>query len=248
MASHDKYRGIDRGKRAFGNSLDNRYSSCQCRLFACIWSFLIRWWCQIAQHALNRRPINPSGAILGEMLNILAQTSAAVDPGNRALNHPAARLNLKTDLIGTARDNLDRDTQHLCCPFDQIAPVALISPSLGDTWTQFLRLVQCWLHTIPILDVGGMHHYGHQIAFGIEDEFPFAPIDQLAAIKAALAAGLSGFDRLTINHDRRWFTLAPLLHAHGTAQAIVDFKHGAVVVPFIEIVADGSRGWEIERD
>src|SRR6476659_3102580 len=87
-------------KRAFGYSLDNRYSSCQCRLFACIWSFLVTWWCQIAQHALNRRPINPRGAILGEMLDILTQAPTPIDPGNRALNYPATRLYLKADLIG----------------------------------------------------------------------------------------------------------------------------------------------------
>jgi hypothetical protein len=56
----------------------------------------------------------------GANVFILAQASAAVDPGNRALDHPAARLDLKADLIGRARDNLDRDTKHVGGPFDHI--------------------------------------------------------------------------------------------------------------------------------
>src|SRR4029079_17700164 len=97
------------------------------------------------------------------MLNILTQTPATVDPRNRALNHPATRLDLKADLLGRARDNLNRDTQHVCGPFDQIATVALVSPGIAHAWTHILRLVQCWLHTIPILDVGGVDRYCQQV-------------------------------------------------------------------------------------
>ncbi len=39
-----------------------------------------------------------------------------------------------------------------------------------------------------------------------------------------------------------------LLHANGTAQAVVNFEHGAVVVPFVEIVAHGSRRREVVRN
>ena len=115
-------------ERAFGNSLDHRYSSCQCRLFACIWSFLVTWWCQIAHHASNRRPIDPRGAILGEMLDILTQAPTTIDPGNCARNDPAARLHLTADLVGWARHNRDRDTQYLCRPCAITAPRELGQP------------------------------------------------------------------------------------------------------------------------
>src|SRR4030095_579723 len=39
-------------------------------------------------------------------------------------DHPAARLHLKADLVGRARNNLDGDTEHLGRSFDQIATVA----------------------------------------------------------------------------------------------------------------------------
>src|SRR4029078_7820288 len=109
-------------------------------------------------------------AILGEAFNILTQAPATVDPGDRALDDPTARLHLKADLVGRGGYNLDRDTQHLCSPFDHITTIALVSPGIAHGWTQFLRLVQCWLHTIPILDVRGVNHHRQQIAFGIDDE------------------------------------------------------------------------------
>ena len=133
------------------------------------------------------------------MLNILAQAPATAQPRNRALDHPAARLGLKANLVGRARDYLDRDTQHLCRPFDHIATIALVSPGIAHGWAQFLRLVECWLHTIPILDVRGVNHHRQQIAFRIDDELPFASINLFAAIKAALAAGFRSLDRLTID-------------------------------------------------
>src|SRR5262249_22384141 len=232
--------------------LENRSTNdthlCRCRLLACVWSFLVGWWRQIAQHPLNRCPIDPGGAILDQMLNILTQASAAVDPRNRTLDHPTARLDLKANLIGHAPNNLDRDTEHLGGPFAKVATVTLVSPGIGHTWTQLLCLGERWLHPIPILDVGGVDYYRQQIAFRIDDELPFAPINLFAAIKAALAAGFGGFDRLAVHDDGGRFTLTPLLKTHGTAQAIVDFEHGAVVVPFVEIVANGPRWWEVARN
>jgi hypothetical protein len=47
------------------------------------------------------------------MLNILAQAPATAQPRNRTLDHPAARLDLKADLIGWARNNLNRDYHDL---------------------------------------------------------------------------------------------------------------------------------------
>jgi hypothetical protein len=52
------------------------------------------------------------------MLNILAQASAAVDPGNCPFNDPPARLHLKPNLLSWTRHNLDRDTKDLGGPFD----------------------------------------------------------------------------------------------------------------------------------
>jgi hypothetical protein len=214
---------------------------CQCCFLACVWPFLVTWWRQIAQHALNRRPIDPRGAILGQMFNILAQAPAALDPGNRALDDPPARLDLKADLSGRARDNLDRDTKHAFGPFDQVAPVALVGPSIGHGRTQIVGLVQCSLHTVPILTVRGRDCHGQQIAFCIDNHLALAPIDLLAAVKTAFTASFCGFDRLAIQDDGGWFTLTPLLRSHGAAQAIVNLQQGAVVVPFVEIVAHGAR-------
>jgi hypothetical protein len=59
---------------------------------------------------------------------------------------------------------------------------------------------------------------------------------------------LCSFGRLAINDDGRGVWLTPLLRSHGTAQAIVNLEHGAVVIPFVEIVADCSRRREVERD
>src|SRR5262245_12186158 len=138
--------------------LENRSTNdthlCRCRLLACVWSFLVGWWREIAQHPLNRCPIDPRGTILGQMLNILTQASAAVDPRNCTLDDPTARLNLKADLLSWVCDNLDRDTKHLGSPFEQVATVTLVSPSIGHTGTQLLCLDQCWLHPIAILNVG----------------------------------------------------------------------------------------------
>lgn len=75
--------------------------------------------------------IDPRDAIVGVALKILAQATAVVEPRNRALGQWAARLHLEANLVGRACGNLDRDTEHLRGPFDQIATVALIRPGIA---------------------------------------------------------------------------------------------------------------------
>src|SRR5689334_21563385 len=73
-------------------------------------------------------------------------------------------------------------------------------------------------------------------------------IHLLAAIKPTFTTGFGGFDRLAVDDDSGWLRLAPLQHAHGAPQAVVDFEHRAIVVPFIEVIADGARWREVEWD
>jgi hypothetical protein len=67
----------------------------------------------MAQHTLNRRPIAPRDAILGVRLKILAQAPAAIDPGNRTFDYPAAWKHLETNLLGRTLYDLNRNTEHL---------------------------------------------------------------------------------------------------------------------------------------
>jgi hypothetical protein len=60
-------------QRAFGINSASDTHGASARLFAYVWSFLVMWWCQIAQHALYRCPVDPGGTILDQMLNILTQ-------------------------------------------------------------------------------------------------------------------------------------------------------------------------------
>src|SRR5438093_9499556 len=121
------------------------------------------------------------------MLEILAQASAAVDPGNCALNYPSARKHKKAFLINRALHDFDRNTKHLGGPFEEIASVALIGPAVCDTWTQIVGLVQHRLGSHAILDVGWVDRGGQQIAFGVNYHLAFATFDLFATIKATRA-------------------------------------------------------------
>src|SRR5581483_4707546 len=113
-------------------------------------------------------------------------------------DHPAARLHLEADLPSWACHNLNCDTEGLGSPFEQVAPVALVCPGIGHTRRQLLRLDQCTLHPISILNVGGMNRDGQQVALCIDHHLSFASIDLFAAIKTTLAAGFSSLDRSAV--------------------------------------------------
>lgn len=66
-----------------------------------------------------------------------------------------------------------------------------------------------------------------------------------ARVKAAFAALIRNFHRLTVDHRDTWFTLSSGLSSDLFSQASVQHFQCAVASPFSEVISDGAPRWEV---
>src|SRR4051794_38810002 len=71
------------------------------------------------------------------------------------------------------------------------------------------------------------------------------PFTFFSGVIPTIAACFCGFDALVINHCIPGFAVAPELVAQHLAQAFIDAFPGAVVPPFVKVVAHRAMGWKV---
>ena len=86
-------------------------------------------------------------------LEILGEPSIAVDPGEEALDHPAARQDDEADLIGEFLDDFDGDAGGVG---DLVASIGAIGEDALDERKEAARDLQQGYGSVAILDAGLM--------------------------------------------------------------------------------------------
>jgi hypothetical protein len=130
--------------------------------------------------------------ILEVMLEIPAQSAAAVQPGYCAFHNPPSREDHEALLVRRVLHNAEGDAELGRGPLHQLTHLALVSPAECYAWAQVVRLGQYLFCTITVLDIGGMNLYNEHIPFSVHDEVALAALHLFAAIEAPFTAGFGG--------------------------------------------------------
>ena len=150
-------------------------------------------FCQACEHQAEHGQIDHGLTTAGQVLVILAHAPIAADPGQGALDHPAAWQVTKAlgpfkqaviDLLAREDPHAARTAgmaDHLHLPahvlFDPGAPssrVAIVDPDLLHTGKVAFDWLQKQWDALPILELGAMHHHFEQQTQRIDQQVSLA--------------------------------------------------------------------------
>jgi hypothetical protein len=111
-------------------------------------------------------------------LEILGQSTIAVEPSKTPLNNPSSRMNGEADLIGGLADDLDGDTSRVG---DALGSIGGISEGTLDERKAATRGLQQRHSTVAILNRGGMDLQHQWPPISVHHGVPLAAITFLPA-------------------------------------------------------------------
>src|SRR4051812_47425268 len=130
---------------------------------------------------------------------VFRQTAIAAEPGEEALDHPAPGMHGEADLAKLLAHDLDDDAGRIR---HALGGVGAIGEHPLDERQQSARRLQQRDGTVAILHRGRMDLQHHASAIGIDHGVTLAPVDFLACIIPAWAAGFGGLDALAVDDCR----------------------------------------------
>jgi hypothetical protein len=89
---------------------------------------------EAAGHDDDHGPLDHRGVVIGMAFVVADGTTAAVNPGERALDGPSAVQHDERALPGQFGDDLDGESQVGGGPVDESAGVAAVGPEQSDVW------------------------------------------------------------------------------------------------------------------
>jgi hypothetical protein len=142
--------------------------------------------CQAAGKQPQVGEKEPGGGTGGACFEVLGEASAAAEPGEAALDHPAAGQELKAFDAGRALDDLDRPGAAIGNRGLQLrAAIDAVGEDMGQLGEGLPQRMQQRHRAMRVLDIGWMHLGGEQEALGVSDDVALAPLDALGRINAA---------------------------------------------------------------
>jgi len=120
----------------------------------------------------------------GELLIIAGEATVLDDPGEGALDHPAAAQHLKALGGRAALDDLDDDVGFVLCPPHQPTGVAAVGEGECDEGISGAGRLQHQFAAVAILDVGGVNLHSEETTVGIGQDMALAAFDLLARVVA----------------------------------------------------------------
>jgi hypothetical protein len=181
----------------------------------------------------------------GQVFIVAGGAPVLADPGERALDDPAAGQDFKGMRVALRHD-LECDLQRRG-PGGQLAGVSGIRPDQADMAAGAVQVPQQWPGRFAVLDGrGGDHHIQNQ-PDGVHGNVPLAAVDLLGVVPATAGAGNSvgGADGLGVDDRRGGLGLAPGGGPDLGTQLLVEPGQGAVITPGSKIAVDGLPGREV---
>ena len=134
---------------------------------------------------MGHRYVHPRLRCFRQGLVVLAQPPAPAQPSQGSFHHPAPGQHLKGMAVLGALHNLQDSTgegqQH---PVHQLPPVAAVGPDETQAGKPSQQFADHQPGPVPVLNVGGVDHYGQQQPHGVYDDMPLPAGDLLARIVA----------------------------------------------------------------
>lgn len=124
---------------------------------------------------------------IGELLVVAGKPAVLDDPGEGALDHPAAAQHLEALGGRIAFDDLDDDVGLLPGPAHKPTSVAAVGIGTFDKGVSCAGGLEHRLAAIAILNAGGVNPDGEQPTIGIGQDMALAAVDLLARVIALRA-------------------------------------------------------------
>ena len=179
--------------------------------------------CDEAGEAADVGDGSPCGGTFDSSFPVLCEPSTSAEPGEGALDHPAAREQNKAPGGVAAAHDLERPLPMPLKRADEL--VACVAP-IGEEVAQPREAVADCLDEIDrpvaILNAGSVDGDEQHQSERIGDDVTLASHDLLARIVAPWAATLGGLDALAIDHPGAGAGLAPFDLARSHHQQVID--------------------------
>jgi hypothetical protein len=129
-----------------------------------------------------------------KVLEVLGETPVTPDPGEGALDHPAARQNDEALYVVTPLDDLQVQPRHLCHRRVNLpSVVASIGPDQFEPGEAKTDLVEDQAGSVAILDFGRVDDDPHRQPFTVDQSVDFAALDPLSGVITHLAVVTAPF-------------------------------------------------------
>ena len=140
--------------------------------------------CQPAQHEADGSEDDEGDGAASEVLEILGEPPAAIEPGDGALDDPALRQQLEACTIA-ALDDLELPVRYGVEDLFELG--ALIGPVADDLLKKRKQSSHCleqrWC-AVAILHIGGMHLHAQEQTERVDEEMALLALDLLAGVIA----------------------------------------------------------------
>jgi hypothetical protein len=181
-------------------------------------------------------------------VEVFGEAAVTIEPGKGAFDDPAERENLKTDGVGHAAHDLDRQAAEFGqCVAELVAGVGAVGKQLAEPRKEIVNGGDDERSPVAVLQVCGMNFDAEQQVSGVGDQMTFVAFDLLCRTEAARATGLSGPDRLTVDNARRRAGLSTRRVAGLQQQFEIDPLQHAGAAPSIEIMLHRRIGRKLTR-
>jgi len=165
------------------------------------------------------------------------------EPSKGSFHHPASRQDQKALRARWPLDDLQFEPialAQISDPLGDPAIVDAVGPNLSQLAETMCQGSQDGPRPIAILDARRVHHHQQEQSQRVDQQMAFAPVDQLAGIKAALApTTIRGLDALAVEDRGGGLSLPPFLFSDQVAQAVVNPLPDAIQAPRAEVAVDG---------
>ena len=204
---------------------------------------------QAAGHEGDHGPQDHGFVAGGEAFVVADGPAVLADPGEGALDDPAAGQDLEGVQVRGAPDDLEGELERAGGPGDELAGVDAVGPGELDLGERLVQVPQQRPGGVAVLDAGSGDEDLQQQAHGVHGDMPLAAIHLFGVIPAAAGPGhgVGGADRLGVDDRGRGGGAAPGSGPDLGAQLIVQPGQGAVVPPGGEVAVDRPPGREIGR-
>ena len=138
--------------------------------------------------------VTKGGQGFREVLEVLGEAPVAPEPGEGALDHPAARQDDEALYIVAPFDDLQAQPWHHCHrSLNLPGVVATIGPDLFKPRIPPVDLVEHQTGPVAILDFGRVDDNPHRQPFAVDQGADFAALDPLAGVIAHMAVVTAPF-------------------------------------------------------
>src|SRR6185312_4093600 len=203
------------------------------------------------QHEMEGTYLYPSRTNLGLIVILLAQLPVAAQPGKGPLHHPTFRQQHETlGILGPTHGFHSVTGTLLTQPALQ-GPIVITTIAIGHLQPRVVDRVQLFEHlrgSRTVVRLGAGDGDRQQQPQAIYDDVTFATLDLLAGVVAAWTAHFRGLDRLAIDVSDAGRRLPPLALADLRTQSVQESLPGPILLPSIEVVADGALGEQVVRE